>query len=194
LTDGTLAPRDLTQLLVQWRNGDRGALDEMTPVVYDELRRLARHFLAAERSDHTLQPTALVHEAYLRLIDQHKVDWRNRAHFLAMAATMMRRILINHAQAHKAAKREGSVEMVQLDEAFGVHTDPRIDILHLNTTLERLSELDEQQGKVVELRYFGGLTVEETAEVLGVSPATVKREWSTARLWLMQQMEGGAVQ
>ena len=194
MTDGTLAPRDLTQLLVQWRNGDRGALDEMTPVVYDELRRLARHFLAAERSDHTLQPTALVHEAYLRLIDQHKVDWRNRAHFLAMAATMMRRILINHAQAHKAAKREGSVEMVQLDEAFGVHTDPRIDILHLNTTLERLSELDEQQGKVVELRYFGGLTVEETAEVLGVSPATVKREWSTARLWLMQQMEGGAVQ
>jgi RNA polymerase sigma factor (TIGR02999 family) len=166
----------------------------MTPVVYEELRKLARHFLAAERSDHTLQPTALVHEAYLRLIDQHRVDWRNRAHFLAMAATMMRRILINHAQAHKAAKREGSVEMVQLDEAFGVHTDPRVDVLHLNTTLERLSELDAQQGKVVELRYFGGLTVEETAEVLGVSPATVKREWSTAKLWLLQQMEGGPVQ
>jgi RNA polymerase sigma factor (TIGR02999 family) len=166
----------------------------MTPVVYEELRRLARHFLAAERSDHTLQPTALVHEAYLRLIDQHAVDWRNRAHFLAMAATMMRRILINHAQAHKAAKREGSVEMVTLDEAFGVHTDPRIDLLHLNTTLERLSSLDAQQGRVVELRYFGGLTVEETAEVLGVSPATVKREWSTARLWLMQQMEGGPIQ
>jgi RNA polymerase sigma factor (TIGR02999 family) len=111
-----------------------------------------------------------------------------------MAATMMRRILINHAQAHKAAKREGSVEMVTLDEAFGVHTDPRIDLLHLNTTLERLSNLDAQQGRVVELRYFGGLTVEETAEVLGVSPATVKREWSTARLWLMQQMEGGPIQ
>jgi RNA polymerase sigma factor (TIGR02999 family) len=169
-------------------------LDEMTPVLYEELRRLARHFLAPERSDHTLQPTALVHEAYLRLIGQHAVDWRNRAHFLAMAATMMRRILINHAQAHKAAKREGSVEVVALDEAFGVHTDPKVDILHLNATLERLSDLDAQQGRVVELRYFGGLSVEETAEVLGVSPATVKREWSTARLWLMQQMVGGRLQ
>lgn len=194
MTDGSLAPRNLTELLVQWRNGDRSALDEMTPVVYEELRRLARHFLAAERNDHTLQPTALVHEAYLRLVGQHAVDWRNRAHFLAMAATMMRRILINHAEAHKAAKREGSVEMVTLDEAFASHTDPRVDLLHLNTTLERLSEMDEQQGRVVELRYFGGLTVEETAEVLGISPATVKREWSTARLWLMQQMEGGPVQ
>lgn len=190
MTDGSVAPQNLTQLLVKWRNGDRGALDEMTPVLYEELRKLARHFLASERSDHTLQPTALVHEAYLRLIDQHAVDWRNRAHFLAMAATMMRRILINHAQAHKAAKREGNVEVVALDQAFGVHTDPRLDLLHLNTTLERLSGMDAQQGRVVELRYFGGLTVEETAEVLGVSPATVKREWSTARLWLLQQMEG----
>ena len=111
-----------------------------------------------------------------------------------MAATMMRRILINYAEAHKAAKREGSVQMVTLDEAFGMHTDPRIDLLHLNTTLDRLSELDAQQARVVELRYFGGLSVDETAEVLGVSPATVKREWSTARLWLMQQMEGGPVQ
>jgi RNA polymerase sigma factor (TIGR02999 family) len=194
LTDGSLAPQDLTQLLVRWRNGDRSALDEMTPVLYEELRRLARHFLAGERSDHTLQPTALVHEAYLRLVDQQAVDWRNRAHFLAMAATMMRRILINHAEAHRAAKREGSVEMVGLDEAFGLHTDPRVDLLHLNTTLDRLSSIDEQQGRVVELRYFGGLSVEETAEVLGVSPATVKREWSTARLWLMHQMEGGPLQ
>ena len=194
MTDGSLAPQDLTQLLVRWRNGDRSALDEMTPVLYEELRRLARHFLAGERSDHTLQPTALVHEAYLRLVDQQAVDWRNRAHFLAMAATMMRRILINHAEAHRAAKREGSVEMVGLDEAFGLHTDPRVDLLHLNTTLDRLSSIDEQQGRVVELRYFGGLSVEETAEVLGVSPATVKREWSTARLWLMHQMEGGPLQ
>ena len=132
MTDGSLAPQNLTQLLVKWRNGDRGALDEMTPVLYEELRKLARHFLASERSDHTLQPTALVHEAYLRLIDQHAVDWRNRAHFLAMAATMMRRILINHAEAHRAAKREGSVEMVGLDEAFGLHTDPRVDLLHFS--------------------------------------------------------------
>ena len=194
MTDGSIAPQNLTQLLIRWRAGDKSALDEMTPVLYEELRRLARHFLAAERRDHTLQPTALVHEAYLRLIGQHSVDWKNRAHFLAMAATMMRRILINHAEAHKAAKREGSVEMVALDEALGIKTDPRVDLLHLNHTLERLSGMDEQQGRVVELRYFGGLTVEETAEVLGISPATVKREWSTARLWLMQQMESGPVQ
>jgi RNA polymerase sigma factor (TIGR02999 family) len=194
LSDGSLAPQNLTQLLIKWRNGDRSALDEMTPVLYEELRRLARHFLASERRDHTLQATALVHEAYLRLIDQHAVDWRNRAHFLAMAATMMRRILINHAEAHNAAKRAGSAEMVALEDAFGVFTDPRIDLLHLNHTLDRLSGLDPQQGRVVELRYFGGLSIEETAEVLGVSPATVKREWSTARLWLMQQMSGGSVQ
>jgi RNA polymerase sigma-70 factor, ECF subfamily len=194
LTEESPAPRDLTALLVKWRNGDRSALDQMTPLVYEELRRLARHFLASERADHTLQPTALVHEAYLRLIDQHSVDWRNRAHFLAMAATMMRRILINHAQAHNAAKREGSVEVLSLEDAFGIFTDPRIDILLLNTTLDRLSELDPQQARVVELRYFGGLSIEETAEALGISPATVKREWSTARLWLMQQMSSGPVQ
>ena len=166
----------------------------MTPVVYEELRRLAGYFLAAERSDHTLQPTALVHEAYLRLIDQRSVDWRNRAHFLAMAATMMRRILINHAMAHKAAKRQGNAEVVSLEDAFGVFTDPRVDLLDLNATLDRLSEMDPQQARVVELRYFGGLSIEETAEALGTSPATVKREWSTARLWLMQQMQGGSVQ
>jgi RNA polymerase sigma factor (TIGR02999 family) len=125
LTDGSLAPQDLTELLIKWRNGDRAALDEMTPVLYEELRRLGRHFLAAERTDHTLQPTALVHEAYMRLIGQRSVDWRNRAHFLAMAATMMRRILINHAQAHKAAKRSGNAERIALDDAFGVFTDPR---------------------------------------------------------------------
>jgi len=166
----------------------------MTPLVYEELRRLARYFLAAERSNHTLQPTALVHEAYLRLIDQRSVDWRNRAHFLAMAATMMRRILINHAMAHKAAKRQGNAEVVPLEDAFGVFTDPRVDLLDLNATLDRLSEMDPQQARVVELRYFGGLSIEETAEALGISPATVKREWSTARLWLMQQMQGGSVQ
>ena len=166
----------------------------MTPLLYEELRRLARHFLAAERSDHTLQPTALVHEAYLRLIDQHSVDWRNRAHFLAIAATMMRRILINHAEAHRAAKREGSVQMLSLEDAFGIFTDPRVGLLDLNAALDRLSGLDPQQGRVVELRYFGGLSIEETAEALEISPATVKREWSTARLWLMQQISSGPVQ
>ena len=194
MSDGSLTPQDLTALLVKWRNGDRSALDQKTPLLYEELRRLARHFLAAERSDHTLQPTALVHEAYLRLIDQHSVDWRNRAHFLAIAATMMRRILINHAEAHRAAKREGSVQMLSLEDAFGIFTDPRVDLLDLNAALDRLSGLDPQQGRVVELRYFGGLSIEETAEALEISPATVKREWSTARLWLMQQISSGPVQ
>lgn len=184
------APRDFTQLLVDWRNGDKDALDRMTPVLYEELRRLARHFLASERPDHTLQPTALVHEAYVRLVEQRSVDWRNRAHFLGVAASMMRRILINHARDRQAAKREGYAHAVTLEDALGVFTNPRIDFLELNRALQQLSEMDAQQGRVVELRYFGGLTIEETAEVIGISPATVKREWSTARLWLMRQMEG----
>jgi RNA polymerase sigma-70 factor (ECF subfamily) len=184
------AHRDLTTLLVSWSNGDKGALDEMTPLLYEELRGLARYFLSAERSSHTLQPTALVHEAYMRLIDQHSVNWRNRAHFLGVAATMMRRILINYAEARKAAKREGQANAVSLDEALNISTGSSLDVLDLDRALDRLAELDPQQCRVVELRCFGGLTVEETAEVLAISPATVKREWSTARLWLLQQMEG----
>ena len=179
---------------MEWSNGNRSALDEMTPVLYEELRRLARYFLAAERPDHTLQPTALVHEAYLRLVEQHAVDWRNRAHFLGVAAGMMRRILINHAEAHRAEKRGGGAERLALEDALGVFAMPRVDVLELHRSLERLTLLDAQQGRVVELRYFGGLSIEETAEVLGVSAATVKREWSTARLWLVRQMEGPAVQ
>ncbi len=163
----------------------------MTPVLYEELRRLARHFLSAERPDHTLQATALVHEAYLRLIDQRAVDWKNRAQFLGLAASMMRRILINYAEAHNAAKRSGSAQIVALEDALGVFTHPRVDVLELNRSLDRLTGIDPQQGKVVELRYFGGLSIEETAEVMGISPSTVKREWGTARLWLMQQMDGG---
>ena len=182
---------DVTQLLIDWRNGNKTALDAMTPVLYEELRRLARHFLAVERPDHTLQPTALVHEAYLRLIDQRAVDWKNRAQFLGLAASMMRRILINYAEAHHAAKRSGSAQIVALEDALGVFTHPRVDVLELNRSLERLTRIDPQQGKVVELRYFGGLSIEETAEVMGISPSTVKREWGTAKLWLMQQMDGG---
>lgn len=185
---------DVTQLLVNWSKGDKSALDQMTPILYDELRRLARHFLAAERPDHTLQPTALVHEAYIRLVDQRSVDWRNRAQFLGLAASMMRRILINHAQAHNAAKRQGSADLIALDEAMGAVAQPKLDLLSLNRSLDELTRLDPQQARVVELRYFGGLSIEETAEVIGVSPATVKREWATARLWLLQQMEGGALQ
>ena len=185
-------PQDLTQLLLNWQNGDKSALDEMTPVLYDELRKMARRLLSAERSDHTLQPTALVHEAYLRLVNQRAVDWRNRAHFLGVAATMMRRILINHAKANQAAKREGYAAAISLEDALGVFTNPQVDLLDLDHTLDKLSELDPQQGKVVELRYFGGLSIEETAEVMGISASTVKREWGTARLWLLQQMEGPA--
>lgn len=185
-----MLPQDFTQLLNDWRNGDKCALDQMTPVLYDELRRIARHFLAAERPDHTLQPTALVHEAYMRLVDQHSVDWKNRAHFLGVAASMMRRILINHARSQKAAKREGYTQAIALEDALGVFTNPEVDLLELNTALQQLAELDPQQGRVVELRYFGGLTIEETAEAMGISPATVKREWGTARLWLMRQIEG----
>ncbi len=184
------APQDFTQLLIDWQNGDKTALDKMTPVLYEELRRLARHFLAAERPDHTLQPTALVHEAYLRLIDQRSVDWKNRAHFMGVAASMMRRILINHARAQQAAKREGFAQAIALEDALGVFTNPQVNILELNHALQQLSELDPQQARVVELRYFGGLTIEETAEAIGISPATVKREWGTARLWLMRQIEG----
>lgn len=185
-----VAHRDLTTLLANWRNGDRSALDEMTPLLYEELRGLARYFLSAERSSHTLQPTALVHEAYLRLIDQRAVNWRNRAHFLGMAATMMRRILINYAEARRASKRQAQVQAISLEEALEIPSGPQVDVLDLNRAIDRLVEIDPQQGRVVELRCFGGLTVEETAEVMAISPATVKREWSTARLWLMQQMGG----
>jgi RNA polymerase sigma-70 factor, ECF subfamily len=166
----------------------------MTPLLYEELRRIARNFLASERRDHTLQPTALVHEAYLRLIDQHSVDWRNRAHFLGLAASMMRRILINHAEAHHAAKRNGGESPLAFEDGLGIFADPRVDLLELNRSLDRLTTLDPRQGRVVELRYFGGLSVEETAEVLGISPATVKREWSTAKVWLLHQMEGTPLQ
>lgn len=189
-----IAPTDFTQLLRDWRNGDKAALDRMTPILYDELRRLARHFLSSERPDHTLQPTALVHEAYLRLVDQRAVDWQNRAHFLGVAASMMRRVLINHARASQAAKREGFTKAVALEDALGVFTNPQVDLLELNSALQQLAEIDPQQGRVVELRYFGGLTIEETAEVMGISPATVKREWGTAKLWLLKKIEGPAVQ
>jgi len=194
LNDSLPDPKDLTQLLTDWRNGDRTALDQMTPLLYEELRRLARYFLASERPNHTLQPTALVHEAYIRLIDQHSVDWRNRAHFLGLAASMMRRILINHAEARAAAKRNAGDAALALEDALGVFSDPRIDLLELNRSLDRLTSLDPRQGQVVELRYFGGLSVDETAEVLGISPATVKREWSTAKVWLLHQMEGPSLQ
>jgi RNA polymerase sigma factor (TIGR02999 family) len=191
-SDLVAANPDFTKLLVEWGNGDKRALDEMTPLLYEELRGLARYFLSVERSGHTLQPTALVHEAYLRLIDQRAVNWRNRAQFLGVAATMMRRILINYAEARAASKRQAQAQAVSLDEALDVAGGSPVDLLDLHHALDRLAQLDPQQGRVVEMRCFGGLSVEETAEALGISPATVKREWSTARLWLLQQIGGAA--
>lgn len=181
-------PPTITQLLVQWSSGDQQALDQLTPLVYDELRQMARTYLRRERSDHTLQATALVHEAYLRLIDQHSVSWQNRAHFFGVASQMMRRILVNHALARAAEKRGGGTERLSLDETVSFADQRELDLIALDEALKELERLDPQQTRIVELRFFGGLSIEETAEALKVSPATVKRDWSTARLWLRRQL------
>ena|SRR5579884_1365699 len=161
----------------------------MLPLVYEELRRLAAAYLRSERRDHTLQPTALVNEAYMKLVDQHSVDWRNRAHFLGVAANTMRRVLATHGERRRALKRSGGGVRVTLAEGFAARAPVEIDFIALNDALDRLSSLDSRQAQVVELRYFGGLTFEEAAEVLGVSVPTVKRDWSSARLWLMREMK-----
>jgi RNA polymerase sigma factor (TIGR02999 family) len=180
---------DVAALLIRWQDGDKSALDEMLPEVYDELRRLARIYLSRERPDHTLQPTELVHEAYMRLVAQHSVDWRNRAHFLGVAAQVIRRVLLHHAENRSAQKREGYSNRVTLDTALAcLERDSTVDIQTLNRALERLAEVDARQGQIVELRVFGGLTVEETAEVMKLSAATVKRDWSVARLWLRKEL------
>src|SRR5690242_2826556 len=177
------AARDVTQLLINWSRGDQVALERLMPLVYGELRRLAKAYLRRERSDHTLQSTALVHEAFLRLVNQRSVQWKNRAHFFGIAAQLIRRILVDHARAHQAGKRGAGVFKLSLDEAIGVAEKQDLDLVGLDDSLQKLAELDPQQGRIVELRFFAGLSIEETAEVIGVSPATVKREWSTARAW-----------
>jgi len=182
------AHHDVTRLLIEGAKGDKRALDALLPVVYDELRRLAGSYLGRERADHTLQPTALVHEAYLRLVDQRSVDWRNRAQFFGIAAEMMRRILVNHALARGTAKRGGGVTRVSLDEAVDFFDEQDLDLVALNEALTDLTQMDPMQGRIVELRFFGGLTVPETAEILEVSASTVKREWSMARAWLHREM------
>jgi RNA polymerase sigma factor (TIGR02999 family) len=180
---------DVTEQLARWQAGDKAALDEMLPVVYDELRRLARIYLSRERPDHSLQPTELVNEAYMRLVTQREVDWRNRAHFLGIAAQALRRVLLHHAENRGAQKRQAYANRVSLDAALAsVEEDTAVDIILLDRAMERLAQIDERQAKVVELRVFGGLTVEETAEVLGLSPATIKREWTVARLWLRREL------
>jgi RNA polymerase sigma factor (TIGR02999 family) len=179
---------EITQLLRQWSDGRREALDRLLPEVYAELQKLASSYLRRERSGHTLQTTALVHEAFLRLIDQRSVHWQNRAHFFGIAAQMMRRILVDHARAHHAAKRGSGEARLSLDEALVIAPAPDVDLVALDQALKRLASIDAQQSRVVELRFFGGLTIDETAEVLRISPATVGREWTLAKAWLYAEL------
>jgi RNA polymerase sigma factor (TIGR02999 family) len=184
------SPHEVTQLLLQLTDGESAVLDDLLPLIYGELRHLAASYLRRERVSHTLQPTALVHEAYLRLIDQTQVRWQNRAHFFGVAAQMMRRILVDHARSHQAEKRGGDFQMLSFDEQIGGMAIERAsDLVALDEALERLAELDPQKSRVVELRFFGGLSVEETAEVLGVSAPTIKRQWRMAKAWLFGQVQ-----
>jgi RNA polymerase sigma-70 factor (ECF subfamily) len=181
-------PGEVTQLLAQLRAGDRDAESKLMPLVYVELRRLAAYYMRGERADHTLQPTALVHEAYIRLIKLKKVDWQSRSHFFATAATAMRRILVDYARAHGAHKREGLRDAISLDEALVVSPARSSQLLALDDALDRLAKLDARKGKIVELRFFGGLSEEETGTVLGISARTVKRDWQFARAWLYNEV------
>ncbi len=182
---------EITELLLAWNTGDAAAAERLMTILYTELRRLAARYLKRERRDHTLQPTALVHEAYLQLIESPSLNWQNRAHFFGVAARLMRHILVDHARRHQAAKRGGGYK-VSLSENLTLVEPTDFDLLALNDALERLAALDEQQSRVVELRYFGGLSIEETAEVLAISPATVKRSWASARAWLHYQLKTGS--
>lgn len=181
---------NVTRLLLDWSKGNKEALDRLVPIVYEELRRQASRYLRRERAGHSLQTTALIHEAYIRLVDQRNVHWQNRAHFYGIAAQLMRRILVDHARTRTRAKRGGSGIRVSLDEATTITTSKDVDIVALDEALGRLAEIDQQQSRIVELRFFSGLNVEETAEVLRISPATVKREWRMAKAWLHREIRG----
>lgn len=183
-----ISQQEITGMLMAWSNGDREALDKLTPLIYDELRRLAHRFMRRERRDHTLQSTALTHEAYMRLIDQRDVSWQNRAHFLAVAAKMMRRIMVDYARSRRYCKRQGETRKVTLGEAALVSKDRAGELIAVDDALESLAAIDSRKSRVVELRFFGGLTIEETAEVLQITHATVEREWSTARAWLYREI------
>jgi RNA polymerase sigma factor (TIGR02999 family) len=187
----TLSPPELTQLLADWGNGDRSALDKLFPLVHSELRRIAQRQMSQERPGHTLQATALVNEAYLKLTGQQGFDWQNRAHFFAVCAQVMRHILIDHARAHARDKRGGGAVKVSLNDALVVAEDQAAHFIALDEALRVLERLDPQKGKIVELRYFGGLSVEEAGEVMNVSPRTVRREWQRAKAWLYRMMTEG---
>lgn len=184
------SPEAITQLLIDWGKGDQAALDRLMPLVYAELRRLATNYLRRERTGHTLQPTALVNEAYLKLVGQKNAKWQNRAHFFAISAQLMRRILVDHARRRHAEKRGGSEQQrLSITSAEDLGDQSALDLLALNEALDELSKMDPQQGRIVELKFFGGLSIDETAEVLGISHATVEREWKSARAWLRRQLE-----
>lgn len=178
------SPPEVTQLLKDWGDGDKAALDKLMPLVYEELHRLAHQYMSRERTGHTLQTSALVNEAYFRLIDQKDVQWQNRAHFFGIAAQMMRRILVDHARSRASAKRGGIAHRVSLDEAMIVSEERAADVVALDDALKSLAEIDPRKSQIVELRFFGGLSIEETAEVLKVSPGTVMRDWTLAKAWL----------
>lgn len=181
--------KEISVILKDWSAGRRESADVLLSLVYDELRKIARRYLRKERSDHTLQPTALVHEAYMKLIDLSDVSWQDRAHFFAVASSVMRNILVDHARARLAEKRGGEGQRIALEDVVSFSREPDVDLLALDEALNKLAKFDEQQSRLVELRFFGGLTIEETAHVLGISPATVKREWTVAKAWLFRQMK-----
>jgi len=184
-----LSSEGVTQLLIDWGKGDQAALEKLMPLVYSELRRLASNYLRRERGEHTLQPTALVNEAYLKLVNQRNAKWQNRAHFFGISAQLMRRILVDHARQHRAVKRGGSEQQrISITSAEKLVEQPEVDILALNEALEELARMDEQQSRIVELKFFGGLAIEEIAEVLGIGHATVERDWKLARAWLRRQL------
>ncbi len=184
----SLSREHVTQVLIDWSKGDGGAAERLMPLIYDELRQIARGYLRRERADHTLQATGLVHEAYLRLVDQTVTSWQNRAQFFGVAACIMRRVLVDHARRHRAEKRGGDWEKVEFDDALAAGLPRSLDLVALDEALQNLARVDPRQSQVVELRFFGGLTTEEAAEVLDVSPRTIKREWRRAKAWLHREI------
>jgi RNA polymerase sigma factor (TIGR02999 family) len=184
------APHEVTQLLVAWGDGDQSALDKLMPLVYDELHGLAHRYMAQERPEHTLQTSALVNEAYVRLVDQKNVHWQNRAHFFGIAATLMRRILVGYARSRKRVKRGAGAFQISLDEAAILSQERASDMVALDDALENLASVDKRKSHIVELRFFGGLSIDETAEVLKVSPGTVMRDWTLAKAWLLREVMG----
>lgn len=190
---GRPEPEGVTRMLLNWGQGDQAALERLIPLVYDELRRLAHRYMQRERAGHTLQTTALVNEAYLRLVDQRKANFKNRAHFFAICANIMRRILVDYARSRRYRKREGEARKVSLEEAAALSSERAAEVLAVDEALGKLASIDPRKSQIIELRFFGGLTIEETAEVIGASHATIEREWNMARAWLYREIGRGRI-